>query len=118
MSPTMLEPGPDHPIIVEPARQRWRAAFERHVIADTDDAIVVREADYPPVVYFPIEDVDMAFLSKTEHATSCPYKGQASYWSIYMDGVIAENAAWAYEDPYPAMDSLRGRIAFYPNKVD
>jgi len=114
----MKEPGPDHPLVIEPSRERVRAAFERHVIADTDDAMVVREADYPPVYYLPMEDVDMSYMSRTDHATHCPYKGEASYWTIYMDGVLAENAAWAYEDPYPAATALKGRIAFYPDKVE
>ncbi len=114
----MKIPGPDHPIALEPSRQRVRATFDNHVIADTDDALVVREADYPPVVYFPMDDVEMSFLAKTDRATTCPYKGQASYWSIYMDGRLAENSVWAYEDPYPAMAALRGRVAFYPNVVE
>ena len=118
MDRTMKEPGPDHPITVEPSRKHVRVAFERHVIADTEDALVLREANYPPVYYFPMADVDMSFLSKTEHSTYCPYKGDASYWSIYMDGVIAENAVWGYEEPYPAVPSLAGRVAFYPNKVE
>lgn len=114
----MKIPGPDHPIALEPSRKRMRVAFERHVIADTDDALILREADYPPVVYFPMDDVEMAFLAKTGHSTTCPYKGHASYWSIYMDGQLAENAVWGYEDPYPAMSALRGRVAFYPNVVE
>ena len=114
----MKLPGPDHPIALEPSRQRVRATFDNHVIADTDDALIVREADYPPVVYFPMDDVEMSFLAKTDRATTCPYKGQASYWSIYMDGRLAENSVWAYEDPYPAMAALRGRVAFYPNVVE
>ncbi len=114
----MKEPGPDHPMSIEPSRKRMRAAFERHVIADTEDVLVLREANYPPVYYFPMEDVEMSLLSKTEHSTHCPYKGDASYWSIYMDGVIAENAAWAYEDPFPAALALSGRLAFYPDKVE
>ncbi len=114
----MKIPGPDHPITLEPSRKRMRAAFERHVIADTDDALILKEADYPPVVYFPMDDVEMTFLAKTEKATTCPYKGEASYWSIYMDGQLAESAVWAYEEPYPAMSALRGRVAFYPNVVD
>jgi uncharacterized protein (DUF427 family) len=112
------EPGPDHPITIEPSRQRLRADFERHVIADTEDALVLREASYPPVYYFPMEDVDMGYLSKTAHATYCPYKGTASYWTIYRDGVIAENAVWGYEDPYPFAEALKGRVAFYPDKVE
>jgi uncharacterized protein (DUF427 family) len=116
--PPMKLPGPDHPIALEPSRRRVQATFDNHVIADTDDALIVREADYPPVVYFPIDDVEMSFLAKTDRATTCPYKGQASYWSIYMDGRLAENSVWAYEDPYPAMAALRGRMAFYPNVVE
>lgn len=114
----MKLPGPDHPITLEPSRQRVRATFDNHIIADTDDALIVREADYPPVYYLPMDHVEMSFLAKTDRATTCPYKGQASYWSIYMDGRLAENSVWAYEDPYPAMAALRGRVAFYPNVVE
>ena len=114
----MKIPGPDHPITLEPCRGRVQAAFDQHVIADTDDAVILREASYPPVYYLPIDDVDMSFLTRTERHTTCPYKGEASYWSIYMDGRLAENAAWAYEDPYPAVAAVKGRIAFYPNVVE
>jgi uncharacterized protein (DUF427 family) len=114
----MKIPGPDHPITIEPSRRRVRAAFERHVIADTIDAVVLREANYPPVSYLPMDDVDMSFLTKTDHHTYCPYKGEASYWSIYMDGRLAENAAWAYEEPYPSVAAIKGRIAFYANVAD
>ena len=114
----MKIPGPDHPITLEPSRRRLHAAFDRHVIADTADAVILREATYPPVYYLPIDDVDMSFLTRTEHHTYCPYKGEASYWSIYMDGRLAENAAWAYEDPYPAVAAVKGRIAFYPNVAE
>ena len=114
----MKIPGPDHPITLEPCRQRVRATFERHIIADTDDALILREADYPPVYYLPMDNVEMGFLAKTDHHTLCPYKGEASYWSIYMEGLLKENAVWGYEEPYPAMSALRGRIAFYPNVVE
>ena len=114
----MKIPGPDHPITREPCRQRVRAAYDKHVIGDTDDALILREAGYRPVYYLPMRDMEMSLLAKTDHQTFCPYKGQASYWSIAMDGHIAENAAWSYEDPYPAVAALRGRIAFYPNVVE
>jgi uncharacterized protein (DUF427 family) len=114
----MKIPGPDHPITIEPSRRRVRAAFERHVIGDTNDAVILHEANYRPVYYLPIEDMDMSFMSRTDHHTTCPYKGEASYWSIYMDGVIAENVAWAYEEPYPSVAAIKGRIAFYPDKVE
>ena len=114
----MLIPGPDHPITLTPAKTRWRAKYGDHVIADTGDALVLKEADYPPVVYFPRDDVSMDFLSRTDRTTHCPYKGDAAYYTILMDGRFAENAVWTYEQPYAAMEQIRGRLAFYPDKVE
>jgi uncharacterized protein (DUF427 family) len=114
----MLTPGPDHPITIAPAPRRWRVAFQNHVIADSADVLVLQEANLPPVAYFPRGDVDMAYFSKTDRTTHCPYKGDASYYTILMDGVFAENAVWSYEEPFPAMEQIRGRLAFYPNKVE
>ncbi len=110
----MLNPGPDHPIAVEAPKNRWRAFFAGHVIADTDDALVLREADLAPVVYFPRGDVSMEYFTRTDHVTHCPYKGDAAHYSLYMDGELVEKAAWTYEDPYPAVGEISGRIAFYP----
>ena len=95
-----------------------KATLEGHVIADTGDALTLTEADYPPVQYLPREDVEMGFLSKTEKHTMCPYKGEASYYTLHIEGRILENAVWSYEDPYPAMEQIRGRLAFYPDKVE
>ena len=114
----MKTPGPDHPITCTPAAKRWRARFAGHVIADSADAIVLKEADYPPVVYFPREHVSMEYMSRTDHHTHCPYKGDASYYSLLMDGHFAVNAIWTYEQPYPAMSLIAGRLAFYPDQVE
>ena len=114
----MKLPGPDHPITLTPAAQRWRAKFAGHVIADSDAAIVLQEADYPPVVYFPRADVEMGFMSRTDRSTHCPYKGDASYYTVLMDGQFAENAVWTYELPYPAMEPIAERVAFYTDKVE
>lgn len=114
----MKEPGPDHPIIVSPAPRRVRVKYQGHVIADTADALVLKEADYPPVFYFPRSDVAMEYMSRSERATHCPYKGDASYYTLLMDGDFAENAVWTYETPYPAMQSIAGRLAFYPDNVE
>ena len=114
----MKIPGPDHPITISPAPKRWRATYQGHVIADSSNAMVLKEADYPAVVYFPREDVSMDFMSRTAHTTHCPFKGDASYYTILMDGRFAENAVWSYEDPYPAMTAIRNRLAFYPNQVE
>ena len=114
----MKIPGPDHPITITPAARRWRARFEGHVIADTDDALILKESTYPAVVYFPREDVSMEYLARTDHHTHCPYKGDASYFTIRMDTRIEENAVWSYEEPFPAMTEIAERLAFYPNKVE
>ena len=116
--PQMKIPGPDHPIVLDSAAGRVQASYAGHVIADSADVIILREADYPPVAYFPRSDVDMAFMARTDHSTHCPYKGQASYYSLNMDGRLSENAVWSYEDPYPAMAAIRDRLAFYPNLVE
>lgn len=114
----MKIPGPDHPITVTPAARRWRALFRGHVIADSADALVLKEAAYKPVVYFPRADVTMEFLARTERSTHCPYKGDAAYYTIAMDGEVSENAVWSYETPYPAMTTIAGRLAFYPDRVE
>lgn len=114
----MKIPGADHPITVTPAAGRWRAKFNGHVIADSAEALVLRESSYPPVIYFPRADVSMDYLSRTAHATHCPYKGDAAYYTLAMDGHFAENAVWTYETPFPAMTAIAGRLAFYPNQVE
>jgi len=114
----MLTPGPDHPITLEPAARRWRALFAGHVIADTDDALILREASLKPVVYFPRGDVAMEYMSRADRSTHCPFKGDAAYYTLLMDGQFAENAVWTYEAPFPAMERIAGRLAFYPDKVE
>jgi len=114
----MKIPGPDHPITLEPAGKRWLARFAGQVIADSTDAIVLREAAYPPRVYFPRADVDMAYLTRTERTSHCPYKGDAAYYSVANEGQVAENAVWTYEQPYPAMQAIDGRLSFYTDKVE
>ncbi len=114
----MKIPGPDHPITITPAKTRWRVSFQNHVIADSADVLVLQEASYRPVVYFPRADVSMEYFSRTDRSTHCPYKGDAAYYTIVMDGQFADNAVWTYEEPYPAMELIRERLAFYPDKVE
>ena len=114
----MKTPGPDHPITIARNLRQVRVRFQDHVIAASDAALTLREADYPPVHYFPRADVEAAFLSKTAKTSHCPYKGDASYYSMLMNGDLVENVAWSYEAPYPAMEQIRGMLAFYPDKVE
>ena len=114
----MKLPGPDHPITIERNEKRVRVTFAGHVIADSTRARTLREASYPPVHYIPRDDAKMVLLKATTHASHCPYKGDANYFSISAGGSITENAVWSYAQPYPAMAEIKEYLAFYPSKVD
>ena len=114
----MKIPGPDHPITVEPHNGRVRVVFNGHTVADTTRALVLQETTYKPVFYIPREDADMTSFERTDHSTHCPYKGDASYYSIRVGERTSENAIWSYEQPYPAVAGIADRLAFYPNRVD
>ncbi|MDX3926793.1 MAG: DUF427 domain-containing protein [Shinella sp.] len=111
-------PGPDHPITVEPKKAHVVVTVAGRRIADSRDALELREASYPPVLYIPRADVDMASLEPSEHTTHCPYKGDCSYYSIPSAGERGKNAVWSYEEPHEAVDRIREHLAFYPDRVD
>jgi uncharacterized protein (DUF427 family) len=115
----MKLPGPDHPITIVPNPKRVRVTFAGRVVAETSRALTLAEASYPPVLYIPREDAEMALFQRTERSTHCPYKGDANYFTLDAGGGrTAENAVWSYETPYPAMAAIAGHLAFYPNRVD
>uniref|UniRef100_B0T5F2 DUF427 domain-containing protein n=1 Tax=Caulobacter sp. (strain K31) TaxID=366602 RepID=B0T5F2_CAUSK len=114
----MNTPNPDHPISCSREAGRVEVLFEGHEIADSADVLVLKEADYAPVRYFPRSDVAMDFLRKTDKVTHCPHKGQATYYTIHRDAKIIENAVWSYESPPPGLGQLAGRLAFYPEHVE
>jgi uncharacterized protein (DUF427 family) len=109
---------PDHPIAITPAALRVRVRFAGHTVAECANALSLREASYPRVLYIPREDVDMTVLVRSDHTTRCPYKGEASYYSIRVDGRTAQNAIWTYEEPLADVAIIAGHMAFYPNRVD
>jgi uncharacterized protein (DUF427 family) len=114
----MKIPGPDHPISIEASRSRVVVTVGGRVIADSRPALTLREASYPAVQYFPRGDVDMAALTRSEHTTYCPYKGEASYYSIPAGGDRSRNAVWTYETPFEATAQIKDYVAFYPDRVD
>jgi uncharacterized protein (DUF427 family) len=121
----VLVPGPDHPITISPADTSVTVSFQDRVIAKTDHALVLQESTYRPVYYLPLNDVDQGVLQPSSHATYCPYKGDASYYSLRDhegyegdDDSVAENAVWTYVTPYDAVAEIAGHVAFYPDKVD
>jgi uncharacterized protein (DUF427 family) len=113
----MKLPGPDHPITVTPNPRRVRVEVAGHVIVDSATALSLKEATYPVVQYIPRGDIEMGFFGKTDRSTNCPYKGDASYYTLTIEGQVLENVAWSYEEPYPAMQQIEGYLAFYPDKV-
>ena len=114
----MKTPGPDHPITLTRNPRQVRVRFQDHIIAASDHVLTLQEGTSAPVHYFPRGDVETGFISKTTHTTNCPYKGDASYFTFYMNGDMLENAVWSYETPYPAMEEIKDLLAFYPNKFE
>jgi uncharacterized protein (DUF427 family) len=115
---TVKIPGADHPITIERNPNRVVILLAGRVVADTRDALTLREASYSPVQYIPRKDVDMALLARTDHTTYCPYKGDCAYYSIPAGGERSANAVWSYENPYAAVASIKEHLAFYPDRVD
>jgi uncharacterized protein (DUF427 family) len=115
---TIKIPGLDHPITIERNLKRVVVSIGGTVLADSRDALILREAGYPAVQYIPRKDVDMARLERSAHATYCPYKGDCAYFSIPSGGERAINAVWTYEAPYDAVAAIRNQLAFYPDRVD
>jgi uncharacterized protein (DUF427 family) len=113
----MKLPGPDHPITIMANPKRVRVSVDGVVIADTTEALTLKEAKYPAVQYVPRKDANMALLARTDRVTHCPYKGDANYFSVVANGKAIENAIWTYETPFPAMAEISSHLAFYPDKV-
>ena len=111
-------PGPDHPITIQPNPGRVTILVAGRIIADTREALTLREGSHRAVQYVPRKDVDMPLLQRSDHVTYCPYKGDCAYYSIPSGGERSINAVWTYEAPYPAVFSIKDHLAFYPNRVD
>ena len=114
----ILEPGPDHPIEIEPSTDPVTVRVDGVVVARSDRALILREAGYAPVLYIPADDVDFSKLGATDLSTYCPYKGDASYYSAPAGGERSVNAAWQYREPFAAVEQIRDHLAFYPDRVD
>ena len=118
MSRTVLQPGPQHPITVEPAAARVTVTAGGTPVADTTAALALQEAKYPTVYYIPLADVRSDVLKPSDHTTYCPYKGDASYYSIATAEGELIDVVWYYAEPYPAVADIAGHVAFYADKVD
>lgn len=107
---------PDH-ITIRPATGTWVVRAGGAVLGESSDALELTEGDYPPVIYFPRADIAMAFLEPSDTVSSCPFKGQATYYSIAAKSGLIADAVWSYEDPKPAVAQIKDYLAFYKGKV-
>ncbi|HEX5199009.1 DUF427 domain-containing protein [Paractinoplanes rhizophilus] len=114
----VLYPGPDHPITVTPSGKHVVVTVAGKVVADTRAALTLQESTYPAVQYVPLADVDTSLLEPTATTSYCPYKGDASYYSIPAGGSKSVDAIWEYKQPREAVAQIKEHIAFYPDRVD
>ena len=115
----VLEPSAGHPITIEPTNGRVQVRVNGELVADTTAALELREATLPVVQYIPIGDVVLDRLTRTDTSSYCPFKGDASYYSVTTSaGDTVEDAIWFYEQPYPAVAAIAGHVAFYPDKAE
>jgi uncharacterized protein (DUF427 family) len=112
-----LIPDESHPITVTPTPARVRVVVGETVIAESDSSLTLQEASYPPVQYVPLSDIDPAVLSRTETSTYCPFKGDASYYSVSTPSGTVVDAGWTYDDAYDAVAEITGHVAFYPDRA-
>ncbi len=109
---------PSYRVDLEPNPQRVRAVFNGETVADSKQALVVRETAHKPIYYFPRDDVRLDLMERTDHHTFCPFKGEASYWTLRCGNQRAENAVWSYEDPFEEVAGLRDYMSFYGDTVE
>jgi uncharacterized protein (DUF427 family) len=114
----VLKPGPDHPITVQKNPDRVVVKVAGQVIADSREALSLQESNYPAVQYIPRKDVDLTQLERTDNESYCPYKGDASYFSITPGGEKTVNSVWTYESPYAPVAEIKDHLAFYADRVD
>lgn len=105
-------------IEISPLKSRVVVRWRGHVVAQTDDALELREGSYPPVLYLPRASADMKHFERTSRHTTCPYKGVASYYTLTDGSESDENAVWSYEEPKAGVEAIAGHLAFYANKVE
>ena len=119
MTRTVKIPDATHPITIRPTGSHVTVRLGGTVVAETDLALSLAEASYPVVQYIPIGDVDQSLLDRTTTQSYCPYKGDASYYTVQTpDGRTEADVIWTYEHPYPSVAQIAGHVAFYGNRAE
>jgi uncharacterized protein (DUF427 family) len=115
----VLQPSARHPITIEPTGTHVTVRVNGEVVAETNSALTLQESTYPAVLYIPFSDVNSDLLRPTDTATYCPFKGDASYYSVVTSaGEVVDDAIWTYKEPYEAVAAIAGHVAFYPDKAE
>lgn len=117
MTREQLIPDASHPITVTPTRGTVQVVANGTVIAESTSSLTLQESTYPAAQYVPIADIDPAALTRTETSTYCPFKGDASYFSVETPEGTIIDAGWTYDEAYDAVSQIRGHLAFYLDKV-
>jgi uncharacterized protein (DUF427 family) len=119
MTRTVKIPDATHPITIRPTNGKVTVRVGGAVVAETDSALSLAEASYPVAQYIPLADVDQSLLERTTTQTYCPYKGDASYYTVKApDGSIETDVIWTYEHPYHSVAEIAGHVAFYPDRAE
>jgi uncharacterized protein (DUF427 family) len=113
-----LKPNAAHRVTLQPTGHRVVVRVGDRVIGNSRNALTLRESSYPEVQYVPLADIDATMLRKTDSSTYCPFKGDASYYSVITPSGELTDAAWTYEHPFPAVAEIAGHLAFYPHQVE
>ena len=115
--PEIKEPNAGHPITIEPTKGRVQVRVDGELVADTTAALQLREATLPVVQYIPLADVVQDRLTRTDTSSYCPFKGEASYYSVTTcDGNTVDDVIWTYEQPYPAVAEIAGHVRLLPQQ--
>ncbi|MEM6466914.1 MAG: DUF427 domain-containing protein [Pseudomonadota bacterium] len=104
-------------ITITKATGTWVVRAGGAVIGESKNALELVENGYEPVIYFPRDDIEMAFLEPSDHSTTCPHKGEATYFGLAAKSGIIENAAWSYESPKEDVARIKDHLAFYTEKA-
>jgi uncharacterized protein (DUF427 family) len=118
MTRPIKTPGPDHPITITPTPGRVVVGVNGVIVADTTKALTLQESTYPAVQYLPLADLDPTLLKRTETSTYCPFKGDASYYSLALPDGELTDVIWTYEHPHEAVSEIAGHVAFYTDRVE
>ena len=107
-----------HQITITPADTHVEVAIAGQKLAESDHAVLLSEGRLPGRYYFPREDVRTELLQPATTETTCPFKGQASYWSVLVGGEVHEDLVWSYQDPIPEAAGIAGLMCFYNDRVE